>query len=166
MQKYRKLARLPYAAEQVFELLLDVESYPEFVPGWHSVLIRQRGGNTLSVEQVLRIGPLSWRFTSTATFERPTRITIESTAAPFQRLVLDWRIKSTAGGSVVELDVACAFRSARLERLSRTMTPVMTDGIIAAFERRAHERLAGIVSAMQPDESGIASGKASGSKKC
>ena len=79
MQKYSRQSQLPYSAELLFELVLDVERYPEFVPGWHAVQILERNGNTLSVAQTFAIGPLTWRFTSHATFERPTRITIEST---------------------------------------------------------------------------------------
>ncbi|MDH3712879.1 MAG: type II toxin-antitoxin system RatA family toxin [Gammaproteobacteria bacterium] len=141
MQKYSRQSRLPYTAEQLFELVLDVERYPEFVPGWHAVQILERHDNSLNVEQTLGIGPLNWRFTSHASFERPTRITIESTEQPFQRLVLDWRFEAIPDGCVVELDVLCAFRTTRLDRLSESMTPLMSDGIIAAFERRAHQQL-------------------------
>ena len=141
MQKYSRQSQLPYSAELLFELVLDVERYPEFVPGWHAVQILERNGNTLSVAQTFAIGPLTWRFTSHATFERPTRITIESTEQPFQRLVLDWHFRPLPDGCIVELDVLCAFRTTQLDRLSKAMTPMMSDGIITAFERRAHDQL-------------------------
>jgi coenzyme Q-binding protein COQ10 len=141
MQKYSRRLRLPYTAEQLFELVLDVERYPEFVPGWHAVQIRERDDDSLSVEQTIGFGPLTWRFTSRATFEHPTRITIESTELPFRRLVLDWGFQPAPDGCVVALDITCAFRASGLDRLSKTMTPTMSDGIITAFERRAHQQL-------------------------
>ena len=141
MQRYRKLTQLPYSAEQLFELVLDIESYPDFVPGWHSVRILERRSNALTVEQTLKTGPLRWRFVSLATFTRPTQIVIEANTTPFRHLVLDWQFNPNPEGCLVELDVACTFRSKRLERLSKAVTPLMTDGIIAAFERRASERL-------------------------
>ena len=132
--------QLPYTAEQLFDLVFDVESYPEFVPGWQSARILQRERHSLHVEQTLKAGPLTWRFDSRATFDRPTGITIESTGRPFRHLVLDWRFEPTSDGCLLALDIAWTMRSRYLERLSETMTPLMTDGIITAFERRAKER--------------------------
>lgn len=140
MQQYSKRLQLPYSAEQLYDLVFDVESYPEFVPGWRSVRILQRECDSLRVEQQLQAGPLTWQFDSLATFHRPTRVTIESNDRPFRRLVLDWRFEPAGNGCQVHLDVTWAMRSKHLERLSKTMTPLMTDGIITAFERRAGER--------------------------
>jgi len=122
-------------------LVLDIERYPEFVPGWDTVRILERNGNTLRVAQTFAIGPWTWQFTSLATHERPTQITIQSTEQPFRHLALDWHFRSVRDGCVIELDVTCTFRAARLNRWSKSMTPIMSDGIITAFERRAHHQL-------------------------
>jgi len=141
MQKYTRQSRLPYTVEGLFELVLDVERYPEFVPGWEGVRILERNSNTFRVAQTFAIGPLTWQFTSLATYERPTRITIRSTEQPFQHLTLDWHFRPVPDGCIIELDVMCTFRAASLDRWSKSMTPIMSDGIITAFERRAHHQL-------------------------
>ena len=141
MHKYSKRLQLPYSAEQLFELVLDVEKYPEFVPGWHAAKIRARGDNTLSVEQTVGVGPLRWSFMSQAQFERPRRITITAIEEPFRELRLDWRFEKAPGGCLVDLDVTCSFVTNRLGRLSDAMTSIMSDGIIAAFEHRASQTL-------------------------
>ena len=90
--------QLPYSAEQLFDLVFDVESYPDFVPGWQSARILQRERQSLRVEQKFKAGLLTWQFDSRATFSRPTRITIESIGRPFRHLVLDWRFEPTSDG--------------------------------------------------------------------
>ena len=54
---------LPYSRRQLFELVADVERYPEFLPHWHSVRVLRSEGNRLYVAQRLQavIVPVEFR---------------------------------------------------------------------------------------------------------
>ncbi len=89
---------LPYRSDQLFRLVLDIERYPEFVPGYRRARIVQRGADALGVEQTVGFGPATFSFHSTAEFQVPTRIFIHATDGPFRRLDVEWRFADEEGG--------------------------------------------------------------------
>lgn len=94
MPHFRHQRRLPYPREAVFDLVADVESYPEFLPGWREARIIERKGDILHVEQVLGAMGLTFRFRTRATLKRPDSIRIETRDHPFRYLEQFWRFKA------------------------------------------------------------------------
>lgn len=95
---------LPYRDDQLFQLVLDIERYPEFVPGYRRARIVRHGDDALDVEQTVGFGPATFSFDSTAEFERPSRIFIRATDGPFSRLEVEWRFVEEAGGCRVSAE--------------------------------------------------------------
>jgi len=79
-----------YSPRQVFDVIADIERYPEFLPGWIKVDVISKHANGMEVEQELGFTFLNWRFTSRAEFEPPYHIHIISTKGPFLKLDIDW----------------------------------------------------------------------------
>ena len=90
--EYSDSAIFSYAPQQVFDVIADIEKYPEFLPGWISAGIVERQGNTVKVEQELGFAFLNWRFTSEAVFEPPYHMHITSLKGPFLHLDIDWAL--------------------------------------------------------------------------
>jgi ribosome-associated toxin RatA of RatAB toxin-antitoxin module len=100
-------ARVPYTAEQMFDLVNDIERYPEFLHWCSGAHIDARQSNT--VEATLNIGLLGFRqsFRTRNTLQRPSRIQIELVSGPFRRLRGEWRFTdSPPTGSDVTLALA------------------------------------------------------------
>ena len=62
---------LPYNAEQMFDLVADVERYPEFLPWVIDARVRRHDPRTLFVSMTVASGPLRKRFTTRAVLDRP-----------------------------------------------------------------------------------------------
>ncbi|WP_455365454.1 type II toxin-antitoxin system RatA family toxin [Kaarinaea lacus] len=90
LMDYSDSAIFDYAPQQVFDVIADIERYPEFLPGWISVNVVARQANTVEVEQKLGFALLSWCFTSDAIFEPPFHIHIKSLKGSFLHLDIDW----------------------------------------------------------------------------
>lgn len=133
----RVSASLPYSVEQVFDLAADIERYPEFLKGWVSVQVLQRGGDRCTVEQRLRLGPIRLRFISQATLKRPERIEVSSSEAPFRRFLLCWAIEPHPSGSRICVTADCQMRSLLLEHAVNALLPLAVDDIIDSFAARA-----------------------------
>jgi coenzyme Q-binding protein COQ10 len=131
---------LPFTAEQMFHLVADVESYPLFVPGWHSAKILSRDGNKWQVEQVLDLGLFKNRYISTAVLSYPKRISICSKDSAINSLTIDWCFEAR-GNPSCKVTLAMAFTS--LSMVVRTMASRRLRKIarqtLGAFERRAYE---------------------------
>lgn len=138
--KIDKVSRsLPFTCEQVFDLAADVERYSEFLPGWISAQIVTREGTVLHVEQVLGIGPVRLRFDSRTVLHRPTRIDVTSSDRPFRHYSLTWVFAPGPAGSCnLGVTVDLELLSGLLQHAVDRVLPGSIEGVICAFEARAH----------------------------
>jgi len=130
---------LPWSCEQLFDLAADVESYPDYVPGWVSARIVERTDTHLRVEQQLGLKLLRQPFVSTAELERPGRITVHSDDGPFRCLRLEWRFEAAGLQRCrVSLSIDLQLNSSFLEPMVNSLFSLAAADIISRFEIRAH----------------------------
>jgi coenzyme Q-binding protein COQ10 len=138
VKRQREARRLPYSAEQMFDLAADVERYPEFLPHWTQAEILHRGTHTLDVRQELDLGIRRIRFDSRATLERPRHLHIDSRAALFRHLTIDWRFTPADGnGCIATLTVELEMRSLFMDAVARRLMQSLTRDIHSRFRERA-----------------------------
>jgi ribosome-associated toxin RatA of RatAB toxin-antitoxin module len=94
----KRTARVAHTPEQMFDLVNDVERYPEFLHWCRGARIDLKQGNT--IEATLEIGMLGFHqsFRTRNTLQRPERIGLDLVSGPFRRLRGDWRFAAAAGG--------------------------------------------------------------------
>ena len=145
---------LPYEPEQVFDLVADVERYPDFLPWWVAVRVSQRDGEVYYTDQVVRFGLVRERFSSKTVLRRPERIDVTSSDRLFRHFSLAWTFDSDLEGNCrVALAVDLEFHSRLFHELFGRVLPHTLGGIISAFETRAcrvYGPLTRTVSAAQP----------------
>jgi coenzyme Q-binding protein COQ10 len=131
---------LGYTAEQLFDLVADVDRYPEFLPWWKEARIRERGGDVYYTDQVVGFGPVRERFGSKTVLRRPERIEVTSSDPPFHHFHLIWQFKSISSkGCRVTLSVDIEFRSPAVQNLFGWSLAGETRRVIAAFQNRADQ---------------------------
>lgn len=92
---------MPYSCGQLFALVLDIEKYPEFVPGYRKARIICEEGGALTVEQEIGFGPATFRFRSRAEYVEGQRIFIHALDGPFRRFEVDWHFEPGEQGCQV-----------------------------------------------------------------
>jgi len=85
MTAYTQRRHLKYTAPQLFDLVADVERYPQFLPWVTEARIRYRQDHTILVDMTMRLGPLRKRFSTVGLLHRPNRIDISSYDPLFDR---------------------------------------------------------------------------------
>lgn len=141
MFRYAVHRPLPFAIEDVFDLVADVEAYPEFVPGWISARVVARSDNAYGTDQTVRMRFLRQSFRTLTTLTPYETIDVTSDQPPFRRLTILWRFRRQETGSFVSLEFLCEMRSRTLQALLNRFGPDDVEAMIAAFERRARETL-------------------------
>jgi coenzyme Q-binding protein COQ10 len=138
LPRHSERRRLPFSAPQLFDLVADVERYPDFLPAVAATEVRRREGNMVWLDMVVGAGPLRRRFASKAVLDRPRRIEITSADALFERYRQRWTFEPDAeGGTTVECDVDVALRSRLLRLIMGATLEPAAKAMVAAFERRA-----------------------------
>ncbi|HLH94518.1 MAG TPA: type II toxin-antitoxin system RatA family toxin [Xanthobacteraceae bacterium] len=144
MPQFSTKRRVRHAADEMFDLVADVERYPEFVPLCQSLRVRERkagpGGTEVLVAQMtVAYKLISETFTSRVTLDRANlRIVVEYLDGPFRRLENRWRFSAISErDSEVEFFISYEFKSRTLAFLMGSMFDLAFRRFAAAFEQRA-----------------------------
>jgi coenzyme Q-binding protein COQ10 len=144
MPRFSSKHRVLHSASEMFDLVADVERYPEFVPLCHSLKIRQRTPKDDGTEVVVADMTVSFKlvkesFTSEVTLDRPNRkITVRYLRGPFSSLENRWTFEPKSEKACdVGFFIAYEFKSRMLGLLMGSMFDTAFARFSAAFEKRA-----------------------------
>ncbi len=124
---------------QLYDLVADVERYPEFLPWCRAARVRRREGNVVVADMVIGFKMLRERFTSRVTVD-PERLRIDFAYldGPFRSLDNHWIFEDHPEGCLIDFYVDFAFRSKILQKLMEALFHEAVRRMVAAFEARAH----------------------------
>ncbi len=137
--------RVRHAASQMFDLVADVERYPEFVPLCQSLRVRKRikehGKEIIVADMTVAYKLVRETFTSRVTLDRSNlEILVEYLEGPFRRLQNTWSFRSVESRlSDVTFFIAYEFRSRTLGLLMGAVFDAAFRRFATAFERRADQ---------------------------
>lgn len=131
---------LPYTQAQVFDLVADIEKYPQFLPWCASVRIRKREGNTLTAGMEIGFRFFRERFTSIVTLEKPGRIDVIYSEGPFKYLNNHWIFTETTEGKCeIDFFIDFEFHSHLLQGLIGPLFGEAVRIMVSAFRKRAKD---------------------------
>lgn len=130
----------------MFDLVADVEKYPQFVPLCDSLKVKSRTDKGEGVTVVVAAMTVAYKlihqtFTSRVTLDKPNlNILVEYLDGPFSRLQNRWTFHATGEGScTIEFFIEYEFKSRTLAMLMGAMFDTAFRRFAAAFEKRADE---------------------------
>jgi coenzyme Q-binding protein COQ10 len=132
--------RLPYSAEQMFDLVADVARYGEFLPWVMATRVRSDDGTEMVADMLVGFNALREKFTSRVVKQRPERLEVIYLDGPLQDLDNVWQFRPL-GEHACEIDfhVEFRFRNALFEKLAGQYFDRAFRKMVAAFEARAAE---------------------------
>ncbi|MDA0822120.1 MAG: type II toxin-antitoxin system RatA family toxin [Proteobacteria bacterium] len=128
---------IPFSPKQMFDLVNNVEAYPEFLP-WCSKARKERVTEdgivaTLTVAK----GPMQHSFTTKNTNREFERIEMGLIAGPFKSLHGVWRFDEQPGGCKVSLELDFEFSNRILAAALSKIFQMLTGSMVEAFRQRA-----------------------------
>lgn len=131
---------LPYTPKQMYQLVADVEKYPEFLPWCLASRIRRREGDVLFADLIIGFKMVRERFTSRVELNEPAgRIDVQYTDGPFQYLNNHWIFLDHERGCCVDFFVDFEFRSKMLQKIMGLLFNEAVRRMVQAFETRADQ---------------------------
>ncbi|WP_304617674.1 type II toxin-antitoxin system RatA family toxin [Paracoccus sp. (in: a-proteobacteria)] len=145
---------LPYTARQMYDLVADIESYPQFLPWNSAARIRSRrptaeGAEEIAADLVISFKVFRERFGSRvllwpADDSGRLRIDTEYLDGPFRYMRSGWTFADRPdGGCHVDFFVDFEFRNAILQKLIGVVFHEAMSRIVRAFEDRANKLYGG-----------------------
>jgi coenzyme Q-binding protein COQ10 len=140
MATHAEQRKLPYSAEQLFDLVADVERYPEFLPWCVGARIRERKDNVIVADLLIGFRMIRERFTSRVVLDRPRRIDVAYSEGPFKYLDNHWIfLPQEDGGCIIDFHVDFEFRSRMLQKIIEVLFNEAVRRMVSAFEARARK---------------------------
>jgi coenzyme Q-binding protein COQ10 len=144
MPSFSTRRRVKHSAADMFDLVADVEKYPEFVPLCSALKVRSRtpkdeGVETLVADMTVAYKMVRETFTSRVTLDRPKlAILVEYLNGPFSRLQNRWTFRAAGDEACdVEFFIDYEFKSRVLAMLMGAMFDTAFRKFAVAFEQRA-----------------------------
>ena len=136
--------RVRHAASEMFDLVADVEHYPEFVPMCSGLKVRQRTPGGEGIEVIVADMTVSFKlvhetFRSRVTLDRPKlKILVEYLQGPFSRMQNRWSfVPAGEAACDIEFFIDYEFKSRMLGALMGSMFDLAFRRFSSAFEQRA-----------------------------
>ncbi|GAA4217396.1 type II toxin-antitoxin system RatA family toxin [Sagittula sp. NFXS13] len=144
MPTHSETRKLPYTAQQMYDLVADVESYPKFLPWAAAARIRSRQDEgdheVILADLIISFKVFREKFGSRVTlYPEDMRIDTEYLDGPFHHMVSNWGFKDVEGGCEVSFFVDFEFRNRILQGAASMFFNDAMQRIVRAFERRAAE---------------------------
>jgi len=141
--KFETSRRVPFTVRQMFDVVADVERYPQFLPLCEGLVVHARepqGADTvLAATMTVGYGAIRESFKSRVVL-RPERnqILVTYLDGPFSHLDNRWTFRDANGGSYVDFFIDYAFSSRILALLMGAVFDKAVRKYTSAFEARAH----------------------------
>ena len=138
MPKHFETRVLPYSSEEIFDLVSDIESYPEFLPWCIGTRILKQEKNIIYADLIVGFKLVREVYTSKVILQRPNAIDVEYEKGPFKHLINNWKIKEIGSGCEVKFFIDFEFKSRFLRGLMGVFFGEAVNRMVTAFENRAN----------------------------
>jgi coenzyme Q-binding protein COQ10 len=134
---------LPYTTSQMFNLIADIQAYPEFLPWCAAARIRKTThedkAKVIDADLVISFKVFREKFGSRVTLRPETNtIDVEYLDGPFKYLNNHWKFTECKGGCEVDFFVDFEFKSKILQSIIGVVFGEAMQRIVGAFEDRAN----------------------------
>ena len=145
MPSHSETQHFIYSADQLYQLVKDVEKYPEFLPWCRAARITEQHDGYFIADLVICFKHITEKYTSKVILTPPQKaggpaaIDVELVKGPFTQLENHWRFTPKSDGTELTFDVSFNFKSRILDNLIGPFFGKATEKMVSAFTTRAHE---------------------------
>lgn len=138
MPGIRETRRLPYSAEQMFDLVADVARYGEFLPWVIATRVRSNSDTEMLADMVVGFKSLRESFTSRVAKVRPRELAVHYVDGPLSDLDNVWTFRPIDEGTCeIDFVVDFTFKNRLFERIAGQYFDRAFRKMVEAFETRA-----------------------------
>ena len=140
MPTIQRSALVPHSAQQMYQLVNDIEAYPEFLPWCSGAQILEDSESVRVARVDISKGPLEQHFTTRNELQNGQRIQLALVEGPFRQLQGHWEFSAIGDqGCRVSFEIEFSFKSTLMEK---TLGPVFNEictRLVDAFVTRAKQ---------------------------
>ena len=122
----------------MFDLVDDIEAYPEFLPWWQNTAVLERTESSVTASICIQKSQFKKSFVTTNTIKRYENITMTLVEGPFRKLDGNWYFKDLGDeGSKITLNIKFEFKNRILGMTLGSYFEKSCNTLMDAFIQRA-----------------------------
>ncbi len=121
----------------MYELVNNIEAYPDFLPWCMATSILDDRGDSLEASLSISVGKIRQTFTTANNMLENESITMRLVEGPFKQLDGHWRFKQLDRGCVVSLDMHFEFKNRLIKHTLGHAFHNIANSLVEAFVNRA-----------------------------
>ncbi len=138
MHSVERSVLVPHSAAQMFDLVADVEKYPQFMPWCGGAAVSTRDEHGMQASITIALAGIKQSFTTRNTHIYPHKIELELVDGPFSMLKGEWLFNAlTEDACKVVFTLQYEFSSRTLEKLIGPIFNRIASSFIDSFTQRA-----------------------------
>ncbi|MFK7866621.1 MAG: type II toxin-antitoxin system RatA family toxin [Alphaproteobacteria bacterium] len=141
MYHHQETRQTPYSQDQLFDLVKDIEKYPEFLPWCRALRIKSRKDGIIYADLQIGFKLYTEHFVTIVNCNPDLyEIDVQYIDGPFKSLNSKWKFKPRndgMAGCIVDFSIDFEFKNALLDRLLGYVFNEAIAKMIHAFETRA-----------------------------
>ena len=143
MKTVHKSVLIWYSPQEMFDLVTQVEHYPEFLPWCDHAAVLERTPTGMVAEVGMALGGIRQTFVTRNTHEPGRRVHMQLAKGPFSQLEGEWQFHPVGDGTQracrVELRLHYGFSSRALAALVGPVFDRIANSLVDAFVQRAQK---------------------------
>jgi coenzyme Q-binding protein COQ10 len=146
MHKFSETKILPHNYQDLYELVLDVEKYPEFLPWVEETKIISRTSGELIADMTVNFKAIRQSYRSKVSYkidEHGATIAVDATSGLFKHLHNSWIFTTNEKDTTLQFNIDFEFQSKIIDTIASPLFTAISKEMIVAFEKRAMEKYCG-----------------------
>lgn len=139
MTKIQKTLVVPFSAEQMYQLVNNIESYPEFLPWCRAAEVHSRSMDAIRATIHLSRGPVQYSITTQNNMLLNRSIVMRYVDGPFKECEGTWLFQDNEGQCKIDFNMHYEFASRLKALLIEPVFHPIADTLVDSFHRRAQD---------------------------
>lgn len=138
---FKRSATVPYTPQQMYDLVNDIESYPQFLPWCSDAQIIEQNDDYITATLEVSAAGLTQSFTTRNHIDPPHGIEMQHTKGPFKHLKGVWHFQPSQDGDgcYIELNLTFEVKPGLKARLFSMVFNKAAEKLVSSFTQRAHQ---------------------------
>jgi len=138
MTKHSEIRHVSYSPEKMFELVADVEKYPEFLPWCIASRVIEKENSKIIADLMIGFQIFREKFRSNVSLDKKNlKIEVNYEEGPFKFLRNKWEFKNFKDGCEIKFFLDFELKNIFFQTLMERLFSEAVKKMVAAFEKRA-----------------------------
>ena len=140
MNHHKEQVFSPYSKDQLYDLIMDIDKYSEFLPWCYAGRILKTDNDITEAELTINFKAFTYSYISDISSNKSHdnyEIKVKQKTGPFKNLLTIWNLSDSEDGTLIDFYIQCELTNPFLDGVLKLFFELAYKKMIGAFAKRA-----------------------------